>query len=84
MGAAGTPTGAPKAPKGDAGGATSPEGEGNPAERGNFASLYQNTPYFESAKFSFIYENLFLYEKSKIIVFFSIFFSKYIRSSVIL
>ena len=35
MDAAGTPTAAPKAPKGGAGGATSPEGEGNPAESGS-------------------------------------------------
>ena len=40
MGTAGTPTGAPKAPKGGAGGATPPEGDGNPAEGGCFASTY--------------------------------------------
>ena len=40
MGAGGAPTGAPKAPKGGAEGATPPEGEGNPAEGGNFASNY--------------------------------------------
>ena len=40
MGAVSAPTGAPKAPKGGAEGATPPEGEGNPAEGGNFASNY--------------------------------------------
>ena len=35
MGAAGAPTGVPKAPKGGIGGATPPEGEGNPAEGGS-------------------------------------------------
>jgi len=35
MGAAGTQTGAPKALEGGANGATSPEGEGNPAESGS-------------------------------------------------
>ena len=40
MGAGGTPTGAPYALKGCAEGATPPEGEGNPAEGGYFASLY--------------------------------------------
>ena len=35
MGAAGALTGAPKAPKGGAGGTTPPEGEGNPAEGGS-------------------------------------------------
>ena len=35
MGAAGAPTGAPKALKGGAQGATLPEGEGNPAEGGS-------------------------------------------------
>ena len=35
MGAAGTPTEAPKAPKGGAVGATPPEAEGNPAEGGS-------------------------------------------------
>ena len=39
MGAAGAPTGALKAPKGGAHGATPPEGEGNPAEGGCFASI---------------------------------------------
>ena len=38
MGAVGTPTGAPKVLKGGAVGATPPEGEGNPAEGGYFAS----------------------------------------------
>ena len=40
MGAAGALTGAPKAPKGGAEGATIPVGEGNPAEGGNFTSIY--------------------------------------------
>ena len=35
MGAAGTPTGAPKSLKGGTKGATPPEGEGNPAEGGS-------------------------------------------------
>ena len=40
MGTTGAPTGAPKGPKGGAQGATPPEGEGNPAEVGYFASIY--------------------------------------------
>jgi len=39
MGAGGAPTGAPKAPKGGAEGATPPEGEGNPAEGGYFVGI---------------------------------------------
>ena len=45
MGTAGTLTGAPKVPKGGVEGDTPPEGEGSPAEGGNFASnkyIYNN------------------------------------------
>ena len=40
MGAAGAPTGSPKAPKGGAHSATPPEGEGNPAEGGSSRVLF--------------------------------------------
>ena len=45
MGTAGAPTGAPMAPKGGAQGTTPPEGEGNPAEGGYFASIYYTHIY---------------------------------------
>ena len=43
MDAAGALTGAPKAPKGGAKGATPPEGEGNPAEGGSSRVLLKMT-----------------------------------------
>ena len=45
-----SPTGGPKAPKGDAGGAASPEGEGNLAKGGRFASLFENSISFDLEK----------------------------------
>ena len=56
MGAAGAPTGASKAPKGGAEGATPPEGEGNLAKGGYFASILMSHEYIYDI--SWIYSDI--------------------------
>ena len=57
MGAAGALTGAPKTPKGGAGGATPTEGEGNPAEGGS-SRVYIYTDLLIYSKSALIYSSI--------------------------